>query len=74
MSPRRARRPWPRSADGGGDAKGAPLYLTYCGLCHGAAGQGVPNVFPLRGSATVAEPDGVNLVDRDRPWDWPGKG
>jgi mono/diheme cytochrome c family protein len=47
----------------GGDAKGAAVYLTYCGLCHGMAGQGLPNVFPpLRGSATVAEPDGVNLV------------
>jgi mono/diheme cytochrome c family protein len=46
-----------------GDRKGAGLYLTHCSLCHGAAGQGVPNVFPpLRGNETVAEADGVNLV------------
>ena len=47
----------------GDDTAGEALYLTYCSLCHGADGKGVPNVFPpLAGNATIGEPDGVNLV------------
>lgn len=42
---------------------GQSLYLTNCALCHGPQGQGVPSAIPpLVGSSTVAQPNGVNLV------------
>ncbi|MFC3229044.1 c-type cytochrome [Marinibaculum pumilum] len=43
--------------------EGQSLYLTHCGLCHGPQGQGMANTMPaLKGNATLAQPDGRNLV------------
>ena len=42
---------------------GQALYLSHCSLCHGPEGQGVPDAMPpLEGNSTLAEADGVNLV------------
>lgn len=42
---------------------GQSLYLTHCGLCHGPQGQGMANTMPpLKGNATLAQPDGRNLI------------
>jgi mono/diheme cytochrome c family protein len=42
---------------------GQTLYLSNCSLCHGPQGRGIPSTMPaLKGNATVAQPDGVNLV------------
>ena len=43
---------------------GQSLYITHCALCHGPQGQGVPSAMPpLMGNSTVAQADGVNLVE-----------
>jgi mono/diheme cytochrome c family protein len=43
---------------------GQALYLSNCSLCHGPDGQGVESTMPrLAGNATLAEPDGVNLIE-----------
>ncbi|MGJ0452595.1 MAG: cytochrome c [Methylocystis sp.] len=43
---------------------GQTLFLSYCSLCHGPDGQGVQSTMPrLAGNATLAEPDGVNLIE-----------
>lgn len=45
------------------NAAGQALYLSNCSLCHGADGAGIANTMPgLLGNATLAQPDGVNLV------------
>ena len=45
------------------NAAGQALYLSNCALCHGADGAGIANTMPaLKGNATVAQSDGVNLV------------
>jgi mono/diheme cytochrome c family protein len=42
---------------------GQLLYLSNCSLCHGPNGQGVESTMPpLVGNATLAQPDGVNLI------------
>lgn len=42
---------------------GRVLYLSNCSLCHGPNGQGVEATMPpLAGNATLAQPDGVNLI------------
>lgn len=42
---------------------GQALYLSSCALCHGADGAGIANTMPgLKGNATLAQADGVNLV------------
>jgi mono/diheme cytochrome c family protein len=46
------------------NASGQALYLSNCSLCHGPDGQGVASTMPaLAGNATLAEPDGVNLIE-----------
>jgi mono/diheme cytochrome c family protein len=43
---------------------GRVLYLSNCSLCHGPNGQGIPATMPpLAGNATLAQPDGVNLIE-----------
>jgi mono/diheme cytochrome c family protein len=43
---------------------GQALYLSNCALCHGPDGQGVASTMPpLAGNATLAEPDGINLIE-----------
>jgi mono/diheme cytochrome c family protein len=43
---------------------GQALYLSNCSLCHGPDGQGVEQTMPrLAGNATLAQPDGVNLIE-----------
>lgn len=45
------------------DRAGQVLYLSNCSLCHGPDGQGVAATMPsLAGNATLAQPDGVNLI------------
>jgi mono/diheme cytochrome c family protein len=42
---------------------GQLLYLSNCSLCHGPDGQGIESTMPrLVGNATLAQPDGVNLI------------
>jgi len=42
---------------------GQALYLTNCSLCHGPDGRGMAGTMPpLQGNATLAQPDGVNLI------------
>jgi mono/diheme cytochrome c family protein len=42
---------------------GQSLYLSHCSLCHGPQGQGMPQTMPpLKGNSTLAEADGINLV------------
>jgi mono/diheme cytochrome c family protein len=42
---------------------GQALYLSNCSLCHGPNGQGVESTMPpLAGNATLAQPDGINLI------------
>ena len=42
---------------------GQALYLSNCSLCHGPRGQGIASTMPaLSTNATLAQPDGVNLV------------
>ncbi len=42
---------------------GQALYLSHCSLCHGMQGQGMQNTMPpLDGNSTLAQPDGINLV------------
>jgi len=54
------------SAQGGNaheNPSGQALYLSNCSLCHGPDGQGVESTMPrLVGNATLAQPDGVNLI------------
>lgn len=46
------------------NASGQALYLSNCSLCHGPDGQGVASTMPrLAGNATLAQPDGVNLIE-----------
>jgi len=43
---------------------GQVLYLSNCSLCHGPDGQGIESTMPrLTGNATLAQPDGVNLIE-----------
>ena len=43
---------------------GQVLYLSNCSLCHGPDGQGVESTMPpLAGNTTLAQPDGVNLIE-----------
>ena len=43
---------------------GQALYLSNCSLCHGPDGQGVESTMPpLAGNTTLAQPDGVNLIE-----------
>ena len=43
---------------------GQALYLSNCSLCHGPNGQGVESTMPpLAGNTTLAQPDGVNLIE-----------
>jgi mono/diheme cytochrome c family protein len=43
---------------------GQALYHSNCSLCHGPDGQGVASTMPaLVGNATLAQPDGVNLIE-----------
>lgn len=43
---------------------GQVLYLSNCALCHGPDGQGVASTMPaLVGNATLAQPDGINLIE-----------
>jgi mono/diheme cytochrome c family protein len=43
---------------------GQVLYLSNCSLCHGPEGQGVESTMPpLAGNATLAQADGVNLIE-----------
>jgi mono/diheme cytochrome c family protein len=45
------------------NAAGQMLYLSHCALCHGPKGQGVASTMPaLAGNATLAQPDGINLI------------
>lgn len=45
------------------NASGQVLYLSNCSLCHGPNGQGVQSTMPpLAGNATLAQPDGINLI------------
>jgi mono/diheme cytochrome c family protein len=47
-----------------GNPSGQTLYLSNCSLCHGPDGQGVASTMPrLVGNATLAQPDGVNLIE-----------
>jgi mono/diheme cytochrome c family protein len=47
----------------GEDRSGRVLYLANCSLCHGPNGQGIGSTIPpLAGNATLAQPDGVNLI------------
>jgi len=42
---------------------GRRLYMSACAGCHGAQGEGIPNVAPaMRGNATLAMPDPVNTL------------
>lgn len=43
---------------------GQALYHSNCSLCHGPDGQGVASTMPaLVGNETLAQPDGVNLIE-----------
>lgn len=46
------------------NSSGQVLYLSNCSLCHGPNGQGIEQTMPrLAGNATLAQPDGVNLIE-----------
>jgi len=50
-------------ATGDDDRAGRALYLSHCSLCHGPEGRGIPATMPpLAGNATLAQADGVNLI------------